>query len=120
MSSIVTVAGLTKLADVLEKPEVVEWISKPSVGEMKELNRLPVEQRKAVAQGLGRVVAMARKKKMKVNPWLVAFASSRGGTLGQNARNAGVTQPKWAESEENFEPGLPPASASAQPHETQP
>ena len=79
VSSALTVAGLTKLADVLEKPAIRDWVAKPSVAEIKELEKLPPEQRKVVAEGLRKVNIVAQKKNYKVSPLIVAYIAANKG-----------------------------------------
>ena len=80
VSSVLTVAGLTKLADVLEQPAVRDWVAKPSVAEIRELEKLPPEQRKVIAEGLRKVNVVAKKKGYKVNPLIVAYMAANKGT----------------------------------------
>jgi hypothetical protein len=79
MTSVISVAGLTKLADVLERPEIRDWVAAPSKGEMRELDRLPPEQRKAVAEGFRKINIVAKKKGYRVSPFIVAYMAANKG-----------------------------------------
>jgi hypothetical protein len=64
-------------ANLMEKPSVVNWLSKPTAGDLEALSKLPAEQRTAAAQNLQPLIDAAKKKGIKVSPTLVAFV---GGT----------------------------------------
>jgi hypothetical protein len=74
-----TVYGLTKLAEFMEKPGVMERIIKPSPEEMRQLDRLPFEQRKQVADGFRKINMVATKKGYRVSPLIVAYIAANKG-----------------------------------------
>ncbi len=76
LTSVGTVAGLTKLADVLEKPAIRDWIAQPSAAQMKELERLPEDQRKGVAYSLAKIETLAKQKGYKVSPLITAYIAA--------------------------------------------
>jgi hypothetical protein len=85
MTSLVTVVSLTKLADVLERPEIRDWIAKPSVAEIRELDKLPPEMRAEVSEGLRKVNIVAKKNGYRFSPMLVAYmAANRGAAKKQD------------------------------------
>jgi hypothetical protein len=68
-----TVVGLNKVAEILERPAVRDWLTKPTVQQMRQLDRLPPEQRTAVADGLKKMRIVARKHGYTFNPLLVRY-----------------------------------------------
>lgn len=104
VSSAVTAAGVLKLTDHLEKPEIIEWIARPSAKDIAKLNDLPPEQRRAVADGFRQVTAVAAKKGWKVSPLIGAFiAASNAGTTEEKRKK----QPPEPQPEEDLEGALP-------------
>ena len=72
------------LANVMEKPGVVKWLSEPTAGDLEALKKLPPEQRTAAAQNLQPLIDAAKNKGIKVNPAIVSFAAATGTSLPPN------------------------------------
>jgi hypothetical protein len=74
-----SVAGLNRIADMLESPGAREWFAKPTEAQMKELGKLPDWQRKAAAEGFRKIKVVADKKGYKVSPLIVAYMAANKG-----------------------------------------
>jgi hypothetical protein len=75
-----SVAGLNKIADLLEKPAAKAWFSAPTEAQLRELEKLPDWQRKELAEGMRKVKVVAQKKGYKISPLITAYmAANRGG-----------------------------------------
>jgi hypothetical protein len=79
VATALSVAGLNRIADMLESPGAREWFAKPTEAQMNELGRLPDWQRRAVADGFRKIKVVSDKKGYKVSPLIVAYmAANRG------------------------------------------
>jgi hypothetical protein len=70
-------------ATFIEYPAVVNFLTKPSVEDLAELQRLPPEQRTAAAQSLQPLINAATKRGLKIAPQISAVFAS-GATLPAN------------------------------------
>ena len=79
----VTIIGLNKLGDYLDHPSVKEFLSRPSEEQLRELDRLPTNQRVEVGDALGKMRVVAAKKRWpfsrKLVTWLAANHAAKAG-----------------------------------------
>ncbi len=66
------------LAAALERPAVVNWLTKPSAADLQELSRLPATERSAAAQNLQPLIEAAQRKGLVVNPAIRAITGGVG------------------------------------------
>jgi hypothetical protein len=72
----VYLASREAIAGALEKPKVVEWISKPSPKDIEALMKLPPEYRGKIQSSVGQVVRQAQQRGISVSPAVAAFVGS--------------------------------------------
>src|SRR5208337_3053305 len=70
--------GREKIAQVLEKPGVQDWIVKPSPKDIKELMKLPPEYRGVIQQRAGDLVRAAQDRGIRPSPQLLGFVAGQG------------------------------------------
>ena len=73
-------AGSHVLANLLDRPEVVSWISKVTPKDLALINDLPAEQKAIFTQKLGELVKDAQKRKLSVSRALTALVVGGGAT----------------------------------------
>jgi hypothetical protein len=73
-------AGSHVLANLLERPEVVSWLSKVTPRDLSLIRNLPEEQRNVFVKNLGALVEDAKKRKLPVAQALTAFVAGSGAT----------------------------------------
>ena len=73
-------AGSHVLANLLERPEVVSWISKVTPKDLSLIQNLPEEQRGVFVKNLGELVKDAQKRKLPVAQALTAFVAGSSAT----------------------------------------
>lgn len=73
-------AGSHVLANLLDRPEVVSWISKVTPKDLALINDLPAEQKAIFTQNLGELVKDAQKRKLPVSRALTALVVGGGAT----------------------------------------
>jgi hypothetical protein len=76
----VILAGSHALAGMLERPEVVNWISKVTPKDVAVFNRLPAEEKAVFTQNLNTLVKAAKKKNLPVAQALNAFVVGSSAT----------------------------------------
>ncbi|HTF69771.1 MAG TPA: hypothetical protein VK638_44550, partial [Edaphobacter sp.] len=84
-----------KFANFLERPGVQEWLTRPEPSDLQYFQKLPPEQRAAVAEGLRPAVDEARSKGLKVSPALLTLVGaqlSQPKTAGEAKQQAAATQ----------------------------
>jgi predicted transposase YbfD/YdcC len=102
----VILAGSHALAGMLERPEVVNWISKVTPKDVAMFNRLPAEEKAVFTQNLNTLVKAAKKKNLPVAQALTAFvagsvASAPGPkTLMQLRKEAAQRQQQQQEAQD--------------------
>jgi hypothetical protein len=104
-------AGSHMLADALEKPEVVNWISQVTPQVADAYDKLPPEEKAVFTQNLRQMVELAQKKGMAVSPVLKAMAL---GTAASQNQTGGKTVKELRDEAEKRKPAPGPQS-SAQP-----
>jgi hypothetical protein len=73
-------AGSHVLSNLLERPEVVSWLSKVTPKDLDLIRSLPEEQRAVFTKNLGELVKDAKKKGFPVAQALTAFVAGSGAT----------------------------------------
>jgi hypothetical protein len=73
-------AGSHVLANLLERPEVVSWLSKVTPKDLSLIRNLPEEQRGVFVKNLGELVKDAQKRKLPVAQALTAFVAGSSAT----------------------------------------
>lgn len=84
-----SLAATEGLASYLSRSEVQRWLVEPGVADWQQWERLPSEQRAAVAEGLRPAVREAQAKGIAVAPALLALVG-----LSQVSKNAGEAKRK--------------------------
>lgn len=72
--------GSYKFTQLLQRPDVLNWLTRPSAGQLAALNALPLSERKAFTEGLRPIVDAAKKKGIRVSPAIASFAVGAGAT----------------------------------------
>jgi hypothetical protein len=70
-------AGRELFSRTLEKPGVQDWISRPSVGDIRELMKLPPEYRGVIQKQVGKLAAEAQRQGVPVSPQLLGFVAGQ-------------------------------------------
>jgi hypothetical protein len=107
----IVIGGSHLVAKLLEKPEVVNWLSKITSKDVAEWNKLPQAQKALFANDMEQVVKAARKKKIKVSPAMTAFVS---GTASSQQKNTEETEP--TQDQDNEQESTPPQGVSSLRH----
>ena len=76
--------GPAVVANLLERPGMRAWITKPPPGELAALERLPNADRIKITDGLSKVVQAAQSKGIKVSPALLAAIGAGAATRPQH------------------------------------
>lgn len=67
--------GSYKFTQLLERPDVLKWLTKPSEKQLAALESLPPSERKSFAEGVSPIVGAAQKKGIRVSPAIAAFVT---------------------------------------------
>ena len=76
-----------KIAQVLEKPGVEDWITKPTPGDIRELMKLPPEYRGVIQQRTADIVKAQLESGRRVSPQLLGFIAGQATTPLAPRRN---------------------------------
>jgi len=104
-------AGSHVLANLLDRPEVVSWISKVTPKDLALIKDLPEEQKAVFTQNLGELVKDAQKRKLPVSRALTALVVGGG---------AAATTPKTLQQLRKEALQLQQQQAASAPDVTQP
>jgi predicted XRE-type DNA-binding protein len=99
------------LANLLDRPEVVSWISKVTPKDLALIKDLPEEQKEVFTQNLGELVKDAQKRKLPVSRALTALVVGGG---------AAATTPKTLQQLRKEALQLQQQQAASAPDVTQP
>jgi hypothetical protein len=64
------------LANLFERPEVVNWIARVTPKDLAAIEKMPPEERAVFAQNLGEVAKAAQQRRIPISPTLARYATS--------------------------------------------
>jgi hypothetical protein len=72
----VILGGSHVLANLFERPEVVNWIARVTPKDLAAIEKMPPEERAVFAQNLGEVAKAAQQRRIPISPTLARYATS--------------------------------------------
>lgn len=83
-------------ARILERPAVVEWLSRPSPADIAQLEKLPASQRLAAAETMKPIVEQAKSKGITVAPSIAKFVGATARPVGPRTKKLKEIQSQYS------------------------
>ena len=105
----VILAGSHALANLLDKPGVVEWLGKVTPKDVAAFEQLPAAEKTVFTQNLRQMVDEAQKKKIAISPTLRAFVTSAVVSAGTPKTLKELREEVQRRQQEQMQPPTPTA-----------